>query len=138
AARVADEILGHGDMPLRLGRVAVGESAEMGAELRLVARLSSRNELTHLQVVQKSRGRVLCCDAAGKGQNCDGGERQGAEIDGSHGGPTSLVTEVTPKLCCLRLRDSDAQDIVYVIGNGAADARPNRPAAAQWFRFGGR
>src|SRR5687768_11794019 len=30
-------------------------------------------------------------------------------MDGSHDGPTSLVTEVTPNLLCLRLRDSHAR-----------------------------
>ena len=47
-------------------------------------------------------------------------------MDGSHDGPTSLVTEVTPNLCLSCLRDSHAQDIPCVIWNGAASAQPCR------------
>ena len=42
----------------------------------------------------------------------------------SDDGPTSLVTEVTPTLCCLWLRFTRA---IPVIRNNAASARPRRP-----------
>ena len=44
-------------------------------------------------------------------------------MDGSHDGPTSLVTEVTPNLCLPCPRDSHAQDIPCVMWNGAARAQ---------------
>ena len=59
SARIADEALGHRHVALRLGRVPIGERGEVCAELRLVARLGSRDELTDLQSF-RSPGAVSC------------------------------------------------------------------------------
>jgi hypothetical protein len=67
----------------------------------------------------------LCCDARRERQNCGRNQRHRTEMDGSHDGPTSLLTEVTPNLCSSCLRDSHAQDILCVVWNDAASARPS-------------
>jgi hypothetical protein len=86
-------------VPLCFGSVLSRQRGKVNAEAGIVGRLSAGNELSHLEGVQKTRGPFLGCHGSSRGGEGSDCESERAEMDGSHDGPTSLMTEVMPNLC---------------------------------------